>query len=86
MFRMDVSHLQRSECILKLPRATPGAIQVAGLSGRRKMCKLMWANGHFVTTTNFFTLSKELSLLFSLCVLLLIIEDVYRGTRTQYSA
>ncbi len=47
--RVHMSHLQHSECILNLPRATPGAIQIAGLSGRRKMYKLMWDNDKYVT-------------------------------------
>ncbi len=36
MSRMDVSHLQSSECILKLPRATPGAIHLVSPSGFKK--------------------------------------------------
>ncbi len=44
ILRVNVSHLQRSEHVFTFPRATPWAVQVAGLSGRRKMCELMWVN------------------------------------------
>ncbi len=43
---------------LPSPRAAPGAIHLAGLSGRRKMCELMWANGHFIITTHLLTPSQ----------------------------
>ncbi len=47
------------EVFLPSLRATPGAIHLAGLSGRRTMYELIWDDGYFVTTTHFFTLSPQ---------------------------
>ncbi len=57
--QLNLAHFQRSEHVFTFPRATPWAVQVAGLSGRRKMCELIWDNDHFITI-NLFTLSLGL--------------------------